>query len=652
MIGYIAVLVESPSKCGKIETYLGAGYRCEATRGHFRSLTSLEAIDMENGFQPTFADDRKKATVIRELTRFIANADSVILATDDDREGEAIAWHVCDRFGLDVRETPRMIFHEVTKTALVRALHNTTRVDMGLVRAQQARQILDLLVGFTISPILWKHIDAPSKVPLSAGRCQTPALRIVYDNQLSIEKSPGQAAFSVVGYFTSKNVDFTLSGTLTQDAEVVKFLEASKVFPHELTLRKPVVVEKTPPSPFNTSTLQQKASAELHFTPKQTMELCQILYEGGHITYMRTDAQQYAAEFVTAATHYITAAFGPEYAHARTVQPGTTKPGTQAAHEAIRPTCITGSDDPGGVEPRAIRLYKLILRNTVESCMSSSVYSVLRATISAPPAGDGPALEYRRTLENRTFDGWEAYAAKANDPGAYGYLLAMGNQPVRYNTITAKYAIKKLKNHLTEAKLVQLLESRGIGRPSTFSSLVEKVQSRGYVKKGNIPGREHTCPTYELEEERITKSVAKKKFGEERSKLVLQPLGRGVIEFLITHFDAIFQFSYTSMLEENLDQIARGEGRLAAVCGECKAIIDKVIVCNGFEKRVRIPIDATHAYIIGKYGPVIIEETGGRAKFHAIKDGISQEDVAAGTLALAEIINSTPKCEQDCCWSA
>ena len=636
MIGYIAVLVESPSKCGKVEKFLGGGYRCRATAGHFRALSSLEDIDVERGFRPLFRDAPRKATIIQELARFIANAKSVILATDDDREGEAIAWHVCDRFGLDVRETPRMIFHEITKTALLRAVSDTTRVNMELVEAQQARQILDLLVGFTISPILWKHIDVTTKVALSAGRCQTPALRLVYDNQISIEQSPGEGSFVVVGHFTSKNLDFSLNSSFVKESDAVAFLEASKTFEHELTVSPAAVVQKEPPQPFNTSTLQQKASSELRLSPKRTMELCQSLYENGHITYMRTDAQTYAAEFVTAAEKYITLAYGVAYACPQTAVPDEE---VQAAHEAIRPTSITGTDEPPGVEPHALRLYKLIYRNTIQSCMSSATYTVVKAAVSAPKIANHSKLEYRKTLEERTFDGWERLVTTPLKPTHYGYVVRMGNQPVSYNTITAKYTIKKLKNHLTEAKLVQMLESKGIGRPSTFSSLVEKVQTRGYVKKENVAGREHLCPTYELEAGAVKTSSVKKKFGEEKGKLVLQPLGRSVIEFLVTHFDMLFQYAYTNALEKLLDEIALGTGSLEDVCCQCKTTIDDIIARNGFEKRVRIPIDATHTYLIGKHGPVVMEQRGGKTTFHSVKDGIKQADVAAGTLTLSDIVS-------------
>ena len=642
MIGYIAVLVESPSKCGKIEKFLGAGYRCKATFGHFRTLSALEDIDEERGFQPSFKDVRGKASIISELRVFIANAKSVIIATDDDREGEAIAWHVCDKFRLDVLLTPRMIFHEVTEGALVRALSNLTRVNMELVQAQKARQVLDLLVGFTISPLLWKHIDVSTKAPLSAGRCQTPALRLVYDNQLSIENAPGEAAFSVTGHFTSKNIEFALSTSLGESADVEEFLEASKTFDHQLVVPESFVVSREPPLPFNTSTLQQKASSELRMSPKKTMEQCQILYEQGHITYMRTDAQEYADEFVVAANNYITTAYGAEYVRPKPellAQPEDENAAPKAAHEAIRPTCITGSGDPPGLEAHTIRLYKLIYRNTVQSCMSNSVHSVCKAHVTAPAISARSGLEYRKTFEQMTFDGWETLASAPSNPTFYGYIAAMGSQPVAYNTITAKYTIKKLKNHLTEAKLVQLLESKGIGRPSTFSSLVEKVQTRGYVKKENVPGREHSCPVYELERGGIRKSTTKKKFGEEKSKLVLQPLGRAVIEFLVTYFDGIFQYDYTRTLERNLDGIAAGERVLKDVCGECKTLIDGVIASNGFEKRVRIPIDATHTYVIGKHGPVVLEQQGGKTRFHRVKDGVKQGDIASGVLTLADIVS-------------
>ena len=384
------VIVESPAKCKKIESYLGPGYKCIASFGHIRDIKDgLKGIDVQNNFKPTFRLLPTKSKFIKPLRAAINKAKEVILATDDDREGEAIAWHICKAFNLPVSTTPRIIFHEITKSAIKKAVQNPTVVDMNKVNAQQARQILDCLVGFTISPILWANISRKSG--LSAGRCQTPALRLIYDNQQEINNAPGRIAYDTNGYFTKNNLEFKLNHHHNNEVEMGDFLESSADFKHIFTCRKPVAKKRQPPLPFTTSALQQKASNILHFSPKRTMTTAQKLYEQGYITYMRTDSRTYSKEFIAKAKTFIKGKWSEEYVNKNIFtlsQRKTSKKkkddNAQEAHEAIRPTDINKQKLPTGADPSQQRLYDLIWTNTVESCMSPAEYNLITAKITAP----------------------------------------------------------------------------------------------------------------------------------------------------------------------------------------------------------------------------------------------------------------------------
>ena len=365
------VIVESPAKCKKIENYLGPGYKCMSSYGHIRELPSLKNIDIEKNFSPTYLmiDNAIKRKNVEALRKEIKSAREVILATDNDREGEAIAWHLCDVFKLDINKTKRIIFHEITESALQQAIKNPRTVDMNIVNAQQARQILDVLVGFKVSPVLWKLVSQPKGKDnaLSAGRCQTPALKLIYENQKEIDESIERKVYNTTGYFTNLNLPFELNpeGKFEDEDDMITFLDDSINFSHIYTCSQPKKIFKQPPEPFTTSRLQQVASNELHYSPKETMRICQLLYEGGYITYMRTDSKTYSAEFLDSAKEYITKTFDAKYighiidgicddnnistetAKKRGKKKSKTKNAEendslrQEAHEAIRPTNIS-----------------------------------------------------------------------------------------------------------------------------------------------------------------------------------------------------------------------------------------------------------------------------------------------------------------------
>jgi DNA topoisomerase-1 len=652
---YTLIIVESPAKCKKIEQYLGTGYKCIASFGHIRELDGLKSINIKNNFMPTFIESESKSSQIKKIRELITNAKEVLLASDDDREGEAIAWHICQTFGLNILKTKRIIFHEITESALKKAVANPIIVNINKVNSQIARQVLDLLVGYKLSPLLWKYINTPNSKSLSAGRCQTPALRLVYENQKDINASPGTRVYNTTGYFTSKNLPFVLDvqhncseseseSIINKEESITEFLEASVNHDHIYTCGSLRDSIKQQPTPFTTSTIQQTASNDLHLSPKETMKICQKLYEEGYITYMRTDSTIYSDEFKMKASEYITKKYGFDYNIKENIKKEednvvVKKDGKklkkpvkasvavteaskvivvaedqESAHEAIRPTDITfkGEElDTKEFSSKEIRMYDLIRNHTLESCMAPATYKAFSSNISAPYN-----KEYKYSSEKVVFLGWRIVRyAKEETEDSFTYLQTLKSGSVLpYKKITAKETIKDLKSHYTEARLVQLLEQQGIGRPSTFSSLIEKIQDREYVKKMDVKGTKIKCVDYELEGEELAEIENDREFGNEKNKLVIQPAGMLVIEFLLKHYESLFQYAYTKQMEDTLDLIAKGLKIWHELCGDCFTQIetltsvvqaDKDVVVVTSTLKEEIKIDEEHTYMIAKYGPVI-----------------------------------------------
>ena len=673
------VIVESPSKCKKIEKYLNDNddlniYEVVSTMGHITELKSLKNIDIENNFKCTYELIETKKNNTEIIRKKMKTVDEVILSCDNDREGEGIAFFICQVFNLDPLTTKRIVFNELTETAIVKAVKTPRIIDMNLVYAQQARQILDLLVGFKITPLLWNFITKHSANSLSAGRCQTLALKIIYENQLDINKVEERKIYNTIGYFTNQNIPFELNKQFETEDDIKDFLNGTKTFSHIYTCSQPIKVYRSPPQPFTTSTIQQTASNELHYSPKETMRLCQNLYEAGYITYMRTDSKTYSKDFIDSAKEYISRTYEYRYINknidlliggANKAEEPFNKPATsiekklpkiskksnkkdnnsknnlcQDAHEAIRPTNISLKELPDNIDSKEKRMYKLIWENSLESCMSDSEFYSITANITAFQNS-----KFTYTSELVDFLGWKIVSKKySTDNKEYQYLKTIKqNQATLYKKICSKVTLKGLKLHYTEARLVQLLEEKGIGRPSTFSSLVDKIQERGYVKKESITGKEILCKDFELENNEIFEITNKREFGNEKNKLVIQPLGIIVMEFLEKHFSEIFNYEYTRSMEDELDKISKGEKTLNELCSFCNLHVDSLISSLKDKPKIEYKIDDNNTYIIGKYGPVIkcSNVVNGKEEivFKSVKKDIDVHQIENGYLKIEEIVD-------------
>jgi DNA topoisomerase-1 len=664
------LIVESPAKCKKIEEYLGPTYKCLASFGHLRELKALKDVDIENNYKPSYniCDNAMKQKNIKILRREIHKAGEVILATDDDREGEAIAWHICQVFDLPVETTKRIIFHEITETALKSAIAHPKTINMDIVYSQQARQVLDIIVGFQITPTLWTAISKNNKAGLSAGRCQTPALRILYDNYLEIKESPGSKVYNTTGYFTNHCIPFQFNKNFEDEEDVTQFLSKSINFKHIYNVTQPKKYLKNPPQPLTTSRIQQLANNEMKLSPKETMKVCQSLYESGYITYMRTDSSKYCDDFINSTKEYIERTYNDkryinpdidflsnskkegekQKAKKETKKTSNSIPPPKEAHEAIRPTNINLTEIYEKVTSKERKMYKIIWERSLESCMSSAEVFQITSDISSPLSDS----KYSFSSELMDFPGWKIVCQKnvkeaEKNAKEFNYLRSIKeNIVISYKNITSSLKLKDLKHHYSEAKLVQLLEEKGIGRPSTFSMIVDKIQEREYVKKEDVFGKEIDCIDFSLDERNINRIITKRTFGNEKNKLVIQPLGILVIEFLIKNFDNIFDYDYTKQMEDELDIISKGEKIWHTLCDKCYKEIDKSIKDAGDNmNKKEIKIDNEHSYIIGKNGPVIkcikSGSEGNKVTFKSVKKNIDIQKLKNGEYTLDEIIDKS-----------
>lgn len=576
------VIVESPSKCAKIEGFLGSDYKCIASKGHIRYIDGMTSIDTKKDYTIKFSLVDEKKDHIKFMKSCISNfsKSNIILATDDDREGEAIAWHICDTFCLPVDTTKRIVFHEITKTAVQNAIKNPGVINMNLVLSQHARQVLDMLVGFKISPYLWKHIHNSKTNGLSAGRCQTPALRLVYDNeQLLLNEGQPEVKYKTTGYFFAKQIPFTLNHDFTEKSHLCSFMELSKTFEHKLAIDSSKDSIRQPPRPFNTSNLLQCASNVLSMSPKETMNHCQTLYQAGYITYMRTDSTKYSVDFLLKARNYIIEKWhSEEYLGDFSVIENCNN---LNPHEAIRATHIETAYI-SGIEQRTLSLYKLIWRNTIESCMAPAKYKCTKVSVSAPEEH-----VYTKIVEIPVFLGWKIISSTEEKDidltngqnTGQGLLLYFqtwnASSPIPFSKIESNVSIYNKHSHYTESSLIKKLEDLGIGRPSTFAMIIETIIERGYVKKTDLPGIIMKCEEFILRENVLEKKEIEKTFGKEKNKLVIQALGIVTLEFLTEHFETLFNYDYTKNMEDDLDKISSGETieKWSDICEKCNSTI-------------------------------------------------------------------------------
>ena len=557
MTNKILVIVESPSKCKKIEQYLGNKYKVIASCGHFTKLDDLQQINYDD-FTIQYKIENHK--VVKQLRDNVKHAQDVIIATDDDREGEAIGWMICKFCNLDLKKTKKITFQEITKSALMSAMNNIQSVNMNRVKSQQARQILDIYLGYKISPVLWKYVQHK----LSAGRCQTPALKLIYDNQQDFDSANSDTEYKVNSGFTSKNIVFSLT-TNVEKKNILEFIEQIKD-KSEWKINNVNVkeVSENPPHILITSSLQQKTSNILKMSPKMTMKCAQELYENGLITYMRTDSICYSKDFICALKTHIKTNYGEKYVMPNIDKLSINKNGgkAQEAHEGIR-VCDLNITETKLQNSSANRLYKFIYKHCIQCGMSisrSQDYEYFIKSGCLSPNNKEYIFKYKENLS--LFDGWKLLENENERVYFRNYLdnLAASDGLFGMNYLEANEKLISNPKHLGEASLIQQLEKRNIGRPSTFSSIVQNIQDKKYVLKGNIEGSLKNVVNYKLNSNKELTEICKEEcLNSEKSKLQITPLGKQVCEFCYNHFESIFNYEFTNNMENGLDNIESNE---------------------------------------------------------------------------------------------
>ena len=550
------VIVESPAKAKTIEGFLGKDFTVKSSFGHVRDLPKKGvAIDIENNFEPTYEISPDKEKVISELKRLAKNAEVVWLATDEDREGEAISWHLYESLDLKKTATKRIVFHEITKPAIQKAIQNPRSIDINLVNAQQARRILDRLVGFELSPILWKKVR-PS---LSAGRVQSVAVRLIVEREREIMNFTSTSAFRVVGIFKSGNSTFKaeLDKRFPTKEEANEFLKNCKAADFTIENLETKPGKRSPAAPFTTSTLQQEAARKLGFSVAQTMVVAQRLYESGKITYMRTDSVNLSETALNQAKDEITSQYGGKYHHQRTFK--NKSKGAQEAHEAIRPTYLNVHSISG--ERNEERLYDLIWKRTIASQMSDAELEKTTATIQISNrkehfVAQGEVLKFdgflRVYLEGTDEENENDENSSMLPPLQKGLVLG-------YNEINATEKFTHHPPRYTEASLVKKLEELGIGRPSTYAPTISTVQKRNYVVKEDREGKPRNYFSLTLKNSSVSEETKTENTGAEKSKMFPTDIGMVVNDFLLQYFPDILDFHFTAKVEEEFDEIAEGK---------------------------------------------------------------------------------------------
>ena len=610
------VIVESPAKAKTIEKFLGKDYKVMSSYGHIRDLKKKELSIDEDTLTPDYEIPEEKKKIVSELKKSAKEAKKIWLASDEDREGEAISWHLCEVLGLDEDKTSRIVFHEITKPAILEAIQSPRRLDMNLVNAQQARRVLDRLVGFKLSPVLWRKV----KPALSAGRVQSVAVRLIVEREREIQAFSSEPYYRVNGIFAVTNADGSKSEVKAEldkrfktHGEAMAFLEKCKdaTFTVDNIVKKPL--KRTPAPPFTTSTLQQEAARKLGFTVSQTMMIAQRLYESGRITYMRTDSVNLSALAIAASKEEIIKTYGEEYSKPRNYH--VHAKGAQEAHEAIRPTFAAETGNDWTSQER--RLYDLIWKRTIASQMADAKIDKTTVTIDV----DGTIEKFIATGEVVAFDGFlKVYHESTDDDDSSteeAYLLPAlrVNDRLERREIVSTERFSQGPLRYTEASLVHKLEELGIGRPSTYAPTISTIQQREYVQKGDKKGEERRFEVDTLKGNIITPKTKKEMAGSEKGKLLPTDIGMVVNDFLLNNFPEIMDYNFTAKVEDQFDRIAEGKEEWQAMMKKFvkgfEPTVEKVMKARSEHKAGERelgtdPTSGKPVFVkIGRFGPVV-----------------------------------------------
>lgn len=645
------VIVESPAKGKTIEKFLGKDYLVRSSYGHIRDLSKKKlGVEIENNYSPNYEVPADKKKVVGELKKLVKESKHVWLASDEDREGEAIAWHLCEVLGLDQDDVKRIVFHEITKDAITNAINNPRKIDLNLVNAQQARRVLDRLVGFELSPVLWKKV----KPSLSAGRVQSVAVRLIVEREREINAFTAESYYKVSAIFTKTSSDTSvefkaeLPKGLTTKEETIQFLTncMNSVFTVTDVAVKPS--KKSPPPPFTTSTLQQEASRKLGFSVSQTMTIAQKLYESGQITYMRTDSVNLSDLALGTAKKEICKEYGDNYHQFRKF--ATKTKGAQEAHEAIRPTYIDNHTVQGSRSEK--KLYELIWKRTIASQMADA--SLEKTTVKIDVSND--ANDFVANGEVLKFDGFLKVYNESSDNGSdevKGLLPALEEKEIlNARKIVANQKYSHHPPRYTEASLVRKLEDLGIGRPSTYAPTISTIQARDYVVKEERSGTERSLEVITLTNDGPVVSTTTEITGAEKGKLFPTDIGTVVTDFLVEHFEGVLDYNFTAKVEKDFDEIALGEVEWQKMIHEFygkfhKKVLD-TLETSEKNKGERVlgddPVSGKPVIVkIGRYGPIAqigSNEDEEKPRFSSLKKGQSLETI---TLEEALVLFKLPR---------
>ena len=631
------LIVESPAKAKTINKYLGKDFIVKSSFGHIRDLAKKDlGVNVDDDFSPVYIVDTDKKKIVSELKKLSKEAETVWLASDEDREGEAIAWHLAETLKLDPAKTKRIVFHEITKEAIVNAVENPRDIDYNLVDAQQARRVLDRLVGFELSPLLWKKI----KPSLSAGRVQSVAVRLIVEREKDISKFEATSSYKVTAEFENESgamYKSELSTKFKSKDEAMAFLEDCKNHNFQVSKVEKKPAKRTPAAPFTTSSLQQEANRKMGYSVSKTMTLAQQLYEAGHITYMRTDSINLSNLAIKMAKEEITGLYGAEYSNVRNYK--TKIKGAQEAHEAIRPTDM--SLKVAGKDAQQKRIYDLILKRTLASQMSDAKLEKTIITI------DSPNNQYHFTTNGEVviFDGFlKVYQVAQDEDAEVDQMEGMlpptnAGDALHYNVINAVQRFTKQPPRYSEASLVKKMEDLGIGRPSTYAPTISTILNRGYVVKEEIEGIKRNFTQLVLETQNIIENVNVENAGASKGKLSPTDIGKIVNEFLVKYFEEILSYDFTAKAEKEFDDIAAGKSKWNTRIKEFYAgfhakVVETTETAERHSGERHLGVDAESGkkvYVrMGKYGPIVqIGEATDeeKPKFAGLQKGQSLESI-------------------------